>query len=48
VTAGTDLEPDVGAADGLGTGRGRVLAGLRRSVPGLAGGPLCSSWCSPR
>jgi ABC-type antimicrobial peptide transport system permease subunit len=40
MTAGTDIEPDVGAADGLGTGRGRVLAGLRHSVPGLVGGAL--------
>jgi peptide/nickel transport system permease protein len=40
VTSATDLERDVAAADGLGTGRGRVLAGLRRSVPGRVGGVL--------
>ena len=40
MTAGTDGEPAVGAADELGSGRGRVLAGLRRSRSGLVGGVL--------
>ena len=40
MTAGTQVETDLDTTDGLGSGRGRVLAGLRSSRSGLVGGVL--------